>query len=645
MKTADRLGILLVLLLGYALRVYRAGAQELRGDEAFGFFYSQDGYGQIIANTLALEEPHPVLSYFVYKPWVAAAGTSEFSLRFASALFSVAAVALLFRLAVEVKLPARIALVSALLLAVSPYAIWHSQDARMYGMSMALTLGSTVLAVIWLHNPRLLTGATYIAVSLLALHTHYFAAFIVLAQSLFVISQLLTRRLAMQTVWGWGLMQLVLWLLYAPWLLRARGVLTGYEGNVDSPALVEGLVRSLSVFAVGETVPLSQKPLWAGLAGAAVILGAMALGSSVRYRPAAWLFGFYLAVPVLAAWYGAQNRPIFDERYLAAAAPPFYALVAASLLPVRQYKYRGLPAWHTGMSGVVGAILIGGLLTGAALSLDRYYSDPVYSKTRGWRQLADTLHRLTACLPADEVTLVQNYPDPTLWYYFTGASSHIVLPPVAHDTLLARAEVDALVRDGTHWAMFVAQPAPNWDTEGIGYSALGEEFVRAVTDTSTRWPIAVYFRPGSEMASDSVEFENGVVLQGYGIAPDDTIPGGVVVVTLSWDVSGVYEGKPLKVSVQVLDQRGQLVAQEDRPLPQADVEDGEGIVTDSYGILLPESLPTGTHRVIAGLYRPESGGERILTASGADHIHLFEVAVHASAESGCRPPLTESEQR
>ena len=65
-----------ILLAAFGLRVYRLGWQELRGDEAFGYFFSQATWAQIIDSTLALREPHPVASYFLQNAWLAAAGHS-----------------------------------------------------------------------------------------------------------------------------------------------------------------------------------------------------------------------------------------------------------------------------------------------------------------------------------------------------------------------------------------------------------------------------------------------------------------------------------------------------------------------------------------------------------------------------------------
>ena len=564
MKRLDRIGLLVVILGGYALRVFRLGAQELRGDEAFGHFFSLNPYAQIVADTLALEEPHPVLSYFVQKAWISAVGASEFGLRYLGVLFSVAAITLLFRLALETELPVRIAVLSTALLAVSPYAIWHSQDARMYSMSMALTLASTLLAVVWLRRREPGAGIAYVAVSLAALHMHYFAAFIILAQNFYVLALLVARRLSARAFWRWLLWQAALLALYLPWLWAVKDTLTGYKGNGDSPGVLEALARAFAVFAAGETVPAWQGPVWAAAGVLAAGLGLIALANSQRHRPAAWLFGLYLGVPVLAAWYGAQARPIFDERYLAAAAPPFFALAACSLLPLVQMPARAKAGVSARVWGMGGAVLVIALFVGSSLSLAGYFADPAYSKSRGWRELAQSLERLSACAPAENVRLAQNYPDPTLWYYFGGGPDHIVLPPLANDAVLAGAEVEALVEQGAERVLFIEQPALSWDAGGIGASALREHFALAATDRSANWPIAVYVRPGEMRPGRPIEFENGATLEGHGLAATSVAPGGAVIVSLAWDVSGLRRG-PAGEGVRATHRRGRAARGATRP--------------------------------------------------------------------------------
>ncbi|MFN2169553.1 MAG: glycosyltransferase family 39 protein, partial [Anaerolineae bacterium] len=275
-----RLVLLAVLLVAFALRVFRLGYQELRGDEAFGYFFSQKPVAEIVRSTISLREPHPVAGYVVEKGWLALAGHSEFALRFASAWFAVLAVALLYRLGRRLALGRPTALLAAALLAVSPYAIWHSQDSRMYSMSLALTLASTCLAVETLEGRGVMAAVGYVLVSWLALHTHYFAAFVLLAQNIFVVVLALVDSRYRRRLVPWFALQVVLGLLYLPWLLAAARTLQTYGGAADSPGLTSAMTRALSVFAAGETVPAGWRTAMAVLAGILLGIGAIRLALS-----------------------------------------------------------------------------------------------------------------------------------------------------------------------------------------------------------------------------------------------------------------------------------------------------------------------------------------------------------------------------
>ncbi len=134
-----------VVLVAFGLRAFRLGYQELRGDEALGRLFSLESLPKLVRQTIELAEPHPVASYVVQGEWLKLAGHTEFALRFVSAWFGVLAVALIYRLARRLGLGKGAAALAGGLLAISPYAIWHSQDARMYSISLALTLASTLL--------------------------------------------------------------------------------------------------------------------------------------------------------------------------------------------------------------------------------------------------------------------------------------------------------------------------------------------------------------------------------------------------------------------------------------------------------------------------------------------------------------------
>jgi len=341
-----RLAALGVVLLAFALRVFRLGYQELRGDEALGRLFSMESLPTLVRQTIELAEPHPVASYVIQGEWLELAGHTEFALRFVSAWFGVLAVALIYRLARRLGLGRSVAALAGVLLAVSPYAIWHSQDARMYSISLSLTLGSTVLMLealartptAWMTGqgtlqPRGRAGAAvwwgaYVVVTWLALQTHYYAAYIIVAQNLFVFGRAIAGSEERRLLPQWVAAQAVTFLLYLPWLIAARSTLTGYVGNGDSPGFAAMSLRSLGVFAVGETMPAGQRAA-AGIVIAILgLAGVLGLARSAAGRRSLWLLAPYLIAPLLITWAGALSRPIFNERYIIAALPGLLLMVA-----------------------------------------------------------------------------------------------------------------------------------------------------------------------------------------------------------------------------------------------------------------------------------------------------------------------------
>jgi hypothetical protein len=521
-------------------------------------------------------------------------------------------------------------------LAVSPYAIWHSQDARMYSISMALTLASTSLLVTALQRGRLWAWAGYVALCWMALHVHYFAAFVLLAQGVYVAVVTLSNRQGHRDLIRWLGAMALLALFYLPWLAAARDTLAGYRGNGDSPGFASMLERALSVFALGETMPAEQRLWWAIVAGALLAMAAYRLAQSgPAARRALLLLGLYLGVPVLVTWLSALDRPIFNERYLIAAAPPFYLLLAAAVLGhgggaensmvLARGALRTNGADSRGLS-IVAAALLAVLELGMLASLGRHYGDPAYSKTRGWRELARTMMIQAAGVEASRVRLAQSYPDPVLWYY-TGPVSHLVLPPAAHDQTAAQREVSGMAKAGVDRVVLAVQPDAAWDPNGIAQSALSEQYTAAASQRVAGWQVETYVLPADAASATGVAFANGLTLDDAAIQNERLEPGGLLAVSLLWRGDAARLTGSEKITVQLLDEAGALVAQTDAPFPAESLAEGDGGSPRAYAVQVPWKLPSGSYRVILALYDPgQEGAARILTSEGADHVTLGALA-------------------
>ena len=78
------------------------------------------------------------LYYLLVRPWISV-GKSEFVLRFFSTLWATISIPLIARLGYRLG-GARVAVLAAFMLAVSPFHIWYAQEARTYTLLVAVMI-------------------------------------------------------------------------------------------------------------------------------------------------------------------------------------------------------------------------------------------------------------------------------------------------------------------------------------------------------------------------------------------------------------------------------------------------------------------------------------------------------------------------
>jgi uncharacterized membrane protein len=169
-----------LILLAFAVRMYRLDAFALRGDESFTVLFVQRTW-EGLWRGISTIEPNPPLMYLALRVWIAIAGASEFVTRYFALFFGMLGVPLLYRLAREMFRSNIIALVAAALMAINPYQIWHSQDVRNYTMWPTLSLLALVFFWRWWRKEtsdyRLATNdyslILYVVATLASLYTHY----------------------------------------------------------------------------------------------------------------------------------------------------------------------------------------------------------------------------------------------------------------------------------------------------------------------------------------------------------------------------------------------------------------------------------------------------------------------------------------
>ena len=235
----------LILLLAALLRLWRLAAKPLWVDELYTAFYSlgksldeipvgrllpvsdywslleNPGSSWQAAQAVTTYSNHPPLFFIMMNSWLQQVGTSVWSLRALPVLWGVVAVAAMFYLGQRLSNP-KVATLAALLMAVSPYGIYLSQEARHYSLAIAIALLALINWIALLQEERSpWRWLSWIGLNTLGLYIHYFYSFSIIAQWLVTISRIIWRRDRRHQALPWLLAMGCTVLLYLPWLPTA----------------------------------------------------------------------------------------------------------------------------------------------------------------------------------------------------------------------------------------------------------------------------------------------------------------------------------------------------------------------------------------------------------------------------------------
>lgn len=315
-----------IVVLAALLRFATLRTQSIWFDEAATWDLVRRPFGEMLSR-LPDGESNPPLFYVLEWGWTRVFGDGEAGLRSLSALAGLLTVPVAYaigrRAAVGVARVAgeRAGLAAAALVAVNPLLLWFSQEARSYALA---TLLSGLALLLFLHalddaRGRFLAGWALAAA--LALATHYFTAFVLAPQALWLLLRHPHRRGAVAAVaapFAAGLALLPLLLAQA-----------GNPYDIAGTSLALRLVQVPKQFLLGYRGPL---PLPFGLLGAALVLGGTWLLVRRTPRPAreralllAGISAVGIALPVLAALVGADY---LNTRNLLPALIPLLAALA-----------------------------------------------------------------------------------------------------------------------------------------------------------------------------------------------------------------------------------------------------------------------------------------------------------------------------
>lgn len=171
-----------IFVLGVGLRILTMDTRGLWLDEAVTVDQTARPLWQVILTQVG--GTHPPLFHILMHFWEHAFGLSEVALRSYALLFGAAAIPLAYWAGMRFY-DRRTGLIAALILALSPYHIWYSQEARMYSMLMFFGLLSITTLMLAIRHNTWLRWLAFFVVTFLGTFSHYFFAFLVIGEALF----------------------------------------------------------------------------------------------------------------------------------------------------------------------------------------------------------------------------------------------------------------------------------------------------------------------------------------------------------------------------------------------------------------------------------------------------------------------------
>jgi mannosyltransferase len=296
-------------------------------------------------------ESSPPLYYVLAWLWTKLFGTGEVGLRSLSALVGTASIPVAYAAAAEL-CSRRVGLVVAALAAVNPVLIWYSQEARAYALLVLLGGLSLWSFARLLNRPGGAAAAAWAVSSALALATHYFAAFLVLPQAVWLAASASTRRRTLPAL---------------ACVVATAGVLVPlaiHQRSLDLATFITGdslalrLARAAKSFLLGFESPLEVAlTVVAGVVAAAAAIAGLRLARGREGRgllEAAVLGGVAVAVPLVLAL---ADVDYFDTRNLLAAWLPLMVVVGAGLAAHRVGMAALAVLCAAGLASVVGVAL------------------------------------------------------------------------------------------------------------------------------------------------------------------------------------------------------------------------------------------------------------------------------------------------
>ena len=414
--------LLLIVLLGIFLRIYDLSEESLWMDEIDGGVLTAK---QKISYLLNPQINQPINLYdIILHYWIKIFGTSEFAVRFPAMVFGGFTIIFIFKLGREL-INREVGLSAAFLLAISPFQIHYSQEARPYSLLMFLSLISIYYYIKFLKSNNKRDVFLYILPTILSIYTHRLIFLLLIFQNIYFL--IFKRNFKQHIIWFISQFIIVMtFIFYHPFFIkRINWIMDGDFAYLQHHFSFASIFEALYTFIFGFA---SIKPdnclpcfyvnpliilILGTILGILIFLGIQRLFKKrnsyfdlLKENKTLTFLILYLFIPILLLYLVSLFFPLFQVKYLIYSSTPIYILIGQGISQLkRNYKPR-----------IIGLILVLFILV-----LGGYYQDSTKDQ---WKEAIDYINNNSK---RNDV-IIYPYPIYVFKYYDAKIAAKRVIP-------------------------------------------------------------------------------------------------------------------------------------------------------------------------------------------------------------------------
>ncbi len=319
--------------LAIVFRLPVIGRDSLWYDEAVSFQTAEWPFAIIFSN--AAQDPHPPFYYALLHSWFAIFPNTDVSGRLLSLILNLLLIPLVYFLVIQLSLSRKTAVITTILIAISPFHILYSHELRMYTLLMLLTVTTIYAYLRACDETKWPWWGLFAASALLLIYTHLFAWFVLIAIGIHALIHHQNRT----QLWRTMLVGLLLLICFLPWITILLGESQAQIGSLRPLALNDRIIelnpiipltivaflifgQALSVWYIGIVLFLTIASI---LIFILEIRKAKAEPNTSRLLLPSLIILCVVTIPVIVYYF----RPFFlPERTMASASPFLFILLA-----------------------------------------------------------------------------------------------------------------------------------------------------------------------------------------------------------------------------------------------------------------------------------------------------------------------------